>query len=240
MRLKRIVIMSLAVINVCALLNIPTYANKPVANDRKESTYSLEQLEDNISIWYNDPEISKQVQSIEQFSVKHYVKIQNAEEDNLLNRYAIIASTRIEGEGSSTIKMEDGEYKYKYSDWKTVTRSHLAGNQPASKGYRFPTGGGFYYSNQGGPSVDVSVVIGAPFENVDFSISFGNRSSGVTGLFINVPSKKYYYKLAVKKTYRVRSYIIYRRQTSNSRWYKYSGGSQKDLTNQAQWAKRIE
>ena len=239
MKAKQVGITLLTIISTTALFNITAYADNQSGDCDISSTHSQEDLAKEISDSYNNPQLSKQLSSIDQFDVTYYENKVNQKEDELLNQYAVLNSVKHDSQGSTVIKMEDGEYKYKYSDWKSVTRSHLAGNQPATKGYKFPTGGGFYYSNSGGPSTSVSVSFGVGFQNVAFSISFGQRASGVTGVFINAPSKKYYYKLAVKKTYRVRSYIIYRRQTSNSSWYKYSGGSQKELTHQVQWAKKM-
>jgi len=103
----------------------------------------------------------------------------------------------------------DNTYTYK-------TVGGYAGNQP-SKGTKFPTGGGFYWSDKGGPSVSISVGIAGQLFSVGASL--GNSSNG-SGKFVTVPSKNYYYKLYVEKKLKIRRYRFYK-QVYNNRQKKY-------------------
>ena len=155
-----------------------------------------------------------------------------------VHRYALISSALQKSKGSQIIHMEDGDYKYVYSSYKKLPKKyHLAGNQDARLGYRFKTGGGFYFIDSGGPSINVSINFGGKFGKGSIGITFGKRSEK-KGLFVSVPSRKYYYKLKVCKKYMVRKYIIYSRQSKDSEWYKFSGGIIKNLEKQDQYAIR--
>lgn len=61
--------------------------------------------------------------------------------------------------------------------------------------YRFPTGGGFYFSDEGGPSITVSFV--APYGVASFNLTLETNSK--SGKFVNVPDKTHYFKLYVSK-----------------------------------------
>ena len=69
-------------------------------------------------------------------------------------------------------------YQYKSENltdkYKIKTVGGFAGNQ-VQNGYRFPTGGGFYFSDVGGPTVQGSVNLGLPkpFDTVSFTVTLG-------------------------------------------------------------------
>lgn len=65
------------------------------------------------------------------------------------------------------------------------------------KGDKLPTVGGFYYSDNGGPSVSVSVAFPSPYNSIAVSATLGN--SAALGKYIEAPTKTKYYKLYVKK-----------------------------------------
>ena len=97
-------------------------------------------------------------------------------------------------------------YETVYGPTKKVTAAGYAGNQVAG-GYRFATGGGFYYSNAGGPSVTVGVGFGSPYGSFNVSFSLGNKVS--SGRFVTVPNRTQYFKLYVSSVYNVRPFIVY-------------------------------
>ena len=82
-------------------------------------------------------------------------------------------------------------YQYKSENltdkYKIKTVGGFAGNQ-VQNGYRFPTGGGFYFSDVGGPTVQGSVNLGLPkpFDTVSFTVTLGTRST-VSGLWLMPP-----------------------------------------------------
>ena len=89
---------------------------------------------------------------------------------------------------------------------KYATASGYAGNQP-SYGTRFPTGGGFYWSNGGGPTVSVSVSFSVPSTPISVGISLGNSSSSAK--FVTVPNTVNYFKLKSERTYKVVQNAVY-------------------------------
>ena len=64
---------------------------------------------------------------------------------------------------------DKARFKYEHFDYQYKTLKGYAGNQ-LSGGYKFPTGGGFYFSDSGGPNVSgsVSLSLPAPYNFVFF------------------------------------------------------------------------
>lgn len=84
-----------------------------------------------------------------------------------------------------------------------------AGKQD-KKGSIFPTGGGFFWVDQGGPTANVTVSLGAGYGYGTASITLGICSSkGASGKFVTVPSRKHAYKLYIKRKLKLRKYKIY-------------------------------
>lgn len=117
----------------------------------------------------------------------------------------------------------------------TKTVSGYAGNQPKG-GSRFPSGGGFYYGDSGGPSVAVSVY------GVSVSIPLGQVKS--SGIYVAVPDKTHYYKLYVSKRVKIRTYTTYRKtydyKSKKYVWKKYTRGANKTVISQSFSAKRVK
>jgi len=90
----------------------------------------------------------------------------------------------------------------KVIETKYPVASGYAGNQP-TKGTKFPSGGGFYWSSGGGPNVSVS----AGFAGVSISTNLGK--SGTSGNFVNAPNKTQYFKLHVSEKYKVQKVAVY-------------------------------
>lgn len=88
---------------------------------------------------------------------------------------------------------------------KHVSGGGYAGNQP-SGGTRFHTKGGFYWSNNGGPTIS----IGGGFAGFSFSFGLGNVSSkGSSGYITYAPNTKQYFKLYVRKNFKTQKLAIY-------------------------------
>lgn len=127
-------------------------------------------------------------------------------------------------------------WKTVYGPKKTVTLSGYAGNQ-VPKGYKFPTGGGFYFSDSGGPSASASVAYSVPFTKVSVSVTLGKSSA--SGKFVNVPNKKNYFKLYVSKKVQVQPYIVYRRANSHSPWKVNYNGKVQSIQSVTSYAKKV-
>ena len=115
-------------------------------------------------------------------------------------------------------------YKTDYKPYKYTTFSGYAGNQVAG-GYKFPTGGGFWFTDSGGPEVSASVNVGLPkpYDMVSVSVNLGKK--GTSGLWVSVPSSSSYYKLYVSKKMELRPYITYRAPVGTEDWEIYVGGA---------------
>lgn len=131
-----------------------------------------------------------------------------------------------------------GQWKTEYGPKQTKIAKGYAGNQNAANGYRFPTGGGFYYSEGGGPTVSLSYSFPKPFGNISASINLGSRVS--SGYFVNVPDTVNYYKLYVEKELEVQPYITYTRPTySDGPWQVYYRGQVSSEKSVVSYAKRV-
>lgn len=115
------------------------------------------------------------------------------------------------------------------------TFAGYAGNQP-SGGNRFATGGGFYYSDSGGPTVSLSIAFASPYGTMSVGASLGNVST--TGKFVTVPDTVNYYKLYVEKTYDCKPYITYYTNSLGETSI-FAKGTTKILYNQNQYAKKV-
>ncbi len=99
-------------------------------------------------------------------------------------------------------------------------KSHgYAGNQPTAGTSFGPTGGGFYYSEVGGPTVTATASIGGPWGNVSFSVDLGRCSSN-TGYIVNAPAGDGYYKLYVNRTTCIKPYTLFTKHTRTTTWNK--------------------
>lgn len=93
----------------------------------------------------------------------------------------------------------------KVVETKHVSGGGYAGNQP-SGGTRFRTKGGFYWSDNGGPTIS----IGGGFAGFSFSFGLGNVSgTGSSGYITYAPNTKQYFKLYVRKHYKTQKLAIY-------------------------------
>ena len=139
---------------------------------------------------------------------------------------------------NNTLKGPRYKYKTVYLSPVYTKVGGYAGNQLPG-GYQFPTGGGFYYSPAGGPTVSGSITVSlpAPFNVCSFSINLG--TTGSFGTFINVPSTTGYYKLYVSQTMRVVPYKIFRARVGTNNWQLYNCGSGASLYDSDQYAVRV-
>lgn len=98
------------------------------------------------------------------------------------------------------------KYDYETVATQSKTAKGYAGGQP-SGGVQFPSGGGFYYVPEGGPTVSLS--FGASFEGFSLGVSIGSASSSFTGTFATAPNKTDYFKLYAEKTITVEKVAVY-------------------------------
>lgn len=92
--------------------------------------------------------------------------------------------------------------------------------------------GSIHYSTDGGGSVSVSVGFPPPFGSVGLSLPLGRKVDGVSGYSVDITSPGRY-KLYVRKTFEVRSYIIYKKVWVDDFvgyvWQEYSGGTTQSM-----------
>lgn len=111
-------------------------------------------------------------------------------------------------------------YDTVYGAEKLVDLNGFAGSQP-SGGTQFPSGGGFYYSDSGGPTVSLSYSWPTPYGSFGISGNLGNKAN--SGVFVNAPNKTNFFKLYITKTYKCKPYIIYKidnRTGAKTEYYK--------------------
>ena len=104
-----------------------------------------------------------------------------------------------------------GRFEY-YNVYGTVQRKVFkgyAGNQPDGV-TKFPTSGGFYWSDSGGPEISVSVSFVGIGDYLDFmSVSVNIGNSSTSGRFVNVPTTTDYYKLFIEKEFDCKPFVTY-------------------------------
>jgi len=109
------------------------------------------------------------------------------------------------------------------------TFSGIAGNQPPG-GSRFPTGGSFFWSAAGGPSVTASVAFGAGFGSISVSVPIGNSAN--TGQIVGVPNRVNYFHLHVSRTYDIQAWREYI-QLHTGQWIHARSGTNRRIFSQA-------
>ena len=143
---------------------------------------------------------------------------------------------------NTNIKGPKYRYKIEYLSKQYKTLGGDAGNQ-ATGGYQFPTGGGFWFTDSGGPSVSGSIYLSlpSPYNCLSFSINLGQK--GVSGLFVSVPDTIHYYKLYVSKRLELTPYIMYRKlvgaQHDSDPWEFDYAGLLKSVYSVSAYARRI-
>ncbi|MEG0076550.1 hypothetical protein [Anaerorhabdus sp.] len=127
-------------------------------------------------------------------------------------------------------------YETVYGTTQRVDYTGKCGNQNLPGGRQFPTGGGFYFSDQGGPTLSVSVGFPAPYNLIGFSVSFGNSST--SGIFVNAPNKVDYFLLYSKMTYDVKPYVVYETDSFGNKKV-YSRNVVKTLYRSSAYAQKV-
>ena len=114
-------------------------------------------------------------------------------------------------------------YKAEYLPYQYKTVSGYAGNQIPG-GYRFSTGGGFWYTETGGPSIPVSISLSlpSPYNVLSLNVKLGKNSN--SGQFVTAPNTTDYFKLYVDKTVEIRPYAVYRTESGTESWQLYTTG----------------
>lgn len=99
---------------------------------------------------------------------------------------------------------------------KYITLSGYAGNQSVG-GTKFPTGGGFFWADSGGPVISGSLSFTFPTKYVDVSVGLGiSTDNPMFGKWVSVPNSYDYFKLYVEKTMEVKHINIYRQERAGS------------------------
>lgn len=162
----------------------------------------------------------------------------DAEVDAELQQQIDLEISKITGQGGISTRGNGGSdpnnWKTEYGTTRYITLGGYAGNQYAG-GTRFPTGGGFYFQDYGGPDVSASVNFGSGFFSGSISVSLGTASS--TGKFVTVPSTSYYYKLYVSKVVKAQPYTVY--QKVNGYWQVYYQGYSQSTYSVSAYAARV-
>ena len=130
------------------------------------------------------------------------------------------------------------EYLEPYRD---VVEGEAGNNKP--EGDHFPTGGGFYFSDSGGPTVTASVHVQFPgwWEWLSASVSLGTNSA--SGKFVEVPRTDAFYVLYIEKTVEFRPYVTYRRPSgagNEDAWEVYTTGYTTTVVDCTQYAKFVK
>lgn len=123
-----------------------------------------------------------------------------------LSKFINSKSNSINGE--ITPFNDPSDYNITYGTPVTRTASGYPGNQD-SNGYRFNTGGGFYWSEGGGPTVSLGISFPSPYDFVSISVPLGNYGS--SGYFVTVPNTIDRFKLYVEQYFSIQPYNIYKR-----------------------------
>lgn len=131
------------------------------------------------------------------------------------------------------IPQDFGETKTEYGDTQTRIAQGYAGNQ-VSGGYRFPTGGGFYFSDEDGPEVTVTFSLAEPWGIVSMGVTLGQKAN--SGLIVTVPNTTDYFKLYVSKTVEIHPYIVYYRDAEGLPWQVVYVGESSVVTNVTAYA----
>ena len=110
---------------------------------------------------------------------------------------------------------------YKTLVYPSVERTvdEIVGNQPSKYGYRFPTGGGFFYCEDGGPEATISFSVSLASGKLPIGVSVGvslGYKADTLGMFVRVPDKEHYYKLAVRKKVEIHPVGVYRVPYNNA------------------------
>lgn len=153
------------------------------------------------------------------------------EVEQLQREYSKTRVARSTGSG-----INPNNWKTEYGKEKMITLSGYSGNQLPG-GRRFTTGGGFYFSDSGGPSVSGSISYAAPFSPISVSVSLGNSSN--KGEFVTVPNRKDFFKLYVSKDVKVKPYKTYTRANSSSPWKVYYNGKVQSTYRSTSYARKV-
>ena len=174
---------------------------------------------------------SKKILIGKNFSIKTSVE----ERDQQFEQAMVQVLSALQEEGGE--KGPQYHYRTEYLPYQYKTVGGYAGNQVAG-GYCFPTGGGFWYTDSGGPSVSGSITLSfpSPYNFVSFSVNLGQKSS--SGQYVAVPNTTDYFKLYISKVIEVRPYAIYVRSATQD-WTLYMVGAVPITYSISAYAKKV-
>lgn len=213
---------------LCLFLILTVYVPLNIkANENDYSSYIKEVYEtnDGIEIILTLSQEEMQHLSRKELDEIHRIAVENVTLNN------IEATSNIQPYSRPT-------YFNVYGESQRKVFAGFAGNQPPG-GNRFATGGGFYWSDNGGPSASVNVGLtgwDGIWKLVSVSVTLGNSSS--SGKFVTVPNTVDYFKLYIEKTYDCKPYITYYTNSSGVTT-EYSRNVSKIFFNQNQSAVKV-
>lgn len=178
---------------------------------------NIHELESKTVIYQNNM-TEKEIEEEHKRQLEEYIRSLNLEKDEF----------KITIGNDKIVPFNDpSDYKHEYGPKKIASASGYAGNQSATRGYNFPTGGGFWHSEAGGPTASISVYFPHPFEKVAFNVNLGNKGS--SGTYVQAPNTTDYFKLYIIKEYEVQPFIVYKRIWVDDfvgyQWVRWGGGS---------------
>lgn len=189
-----------------------------------------------VSAMGNDKMLNNYVETNEDEYIKQGYYILKSQDEVDKELKSLIDKELKQLKGITRSSVNPNNWKTVYGTKKTVTLKGYAGNQLPG-GRKFPTGGGFYFSDSGGPTVSVSVSYSSPYVPVSVSVGLGNSST--SGQFVTVPNKTNYFKLYVSKDVQVQPYIVYQRTNSSSPWKVYYRGKVQTVQRASAYAKKV-
>jgi len=127
----------------------------------------------------------------------------------------------------SPMKGPKYDFKTEYGAKFRQTFTGLPGNQP-EEGTRVLSDDGkektayLYFSDNGGPTVSISVAVGGKYGNISVSTNLGKKAASGTSVPITTG---YFYKVKLHKTVEFQPYITYRKAKGTTKWEVYTKGA---------------
>lgn len=119
------------------------------------------------------------------------------------------------------------EFKTEYGAKFRQTFTGLPGNQP-EEGTRVLSDDGkpktayLYFSDDGGPTISISVSVGGKYGKLTVKTNLGKKASSGTSVPITTG---YFYKVKLHKNVEYQPYITYRRPKGSGEWTVYTKGA---------------
>lgn len=140
-------------------------------------------------------------------------EIKNLSQDELSIIHDTVAADCIDNQFVSDSSFRSRpEYWTEYGTQERKTFSGFAGNQPPN-GTKFPTGGGFWWSDSGGPTTTLTLTYKGVIVPVTVTLGISSNQAS-NGRMAHVPNTIDYFKLFVEKTYYCKPQVTYYKNSS--------------------------